>query len=339
MIMAPVAELSKTQDQVRNRYSFFATKEVPGRCPIYEDLAHHIAADDDLIAFIASFPPNKRQPNLFLASMRKMLGRVPTFAEARSLMLHNSDQLKKVVLTHSTQTNEPGRCAALLPILSSLPQPLALLEIGPSAGLCLIPDFYSYDFNGKKIDGKGHADFTLFCEVDGGAPIPDAVPEVVWRAGLDTNPMHLNKKDDREWLETLIWPSEDLRLNRLRSAVDLARGADIRIDQGDLHSEDLDRLCAAAPKDATLVVFHSAVLSYTLDQGRRDAFADRISDLTPYWLSNESPTLFSGIGSQVIDNRPGGDFLITLNRQPMAWSDPHGATLTWLGQELPTNLT
>ncbi len=40
-------------------------------------------------------------------------------------------------MSKRTQTNEPGRCAVLLPLLAALPQPLALLEVGASAGLCL----------------------------------------------------------------------------------------------------------------------------------------------------------------------------------------------------------
>ena len=44
------------------------------------------------------------------------------------------------MMVRSTQTNEAGRCAALLPVLALLPQPLALLEVGTSAGLCLFPD-------------------------------------------------------------------------------------------------------------------------------------------------------------------------------------------------------
>jgi hypothetical protein len=45
------------------------------------------------------------------------------------------------MLSRSTQTNEPARCATLLPVLAQLPQPLALNEVGASAGLCLLPDF------------------------------------------------------------------------------------------------------------------------------------------------------------------------------------------------------
>ena len=44
------------------------------------------------------------------------------------------------------QTNEAGRCAVLLPVLAALPQPLALLEVGASAGLCLYPDRYAYRY-------------------------------------------------------------------------------------------------------------------------------------------------------------------------------------------------
>jgi hypothetical protein len=61
----------------------------------------------------------------------------------RSRVLQDKDALRAVMLARSTQTNEPGRCAALLPVLTRLPEPLALLEVGASAGLCLLPDFYA----------------------------------------------------------------------------------------------------------------------------------------------------------------------------------------------------
>jgi hypothetical protein len=49
----------------------------------------------------------------------------------------------------STQTNEPGRTASILPVLAQIDAaegPLALIEVGASAGLCLYPDRYSYRF-------------------------------------------------------------------------------------------------------------------------------------------------------------------------------------------------
>nr|WP_082772487.1 DUF2332 family protein [Actinoplanes sp. TFC3] len=53
--------------------------------------------------------------------------------------LHNWEAIATELESRATQTNKPGRCALLLPILSALPQPLALLEVGASAGLNLYP--------------------------------------------------------------------------------------------------------------------------------------------------------------------------------------------------------
>jgi hypothetical protein len=36
----------------------------------------------------------------------------------------------------------------LLPALALLPQPLAIIEVGASAGLTLLADKYSYDYDG-----------------------------------------------------------------------------------------------------------------------------------------------------------------------------------------------
>ena len=52
------------------------------------------------------------------------------------------------MLTRRTQTNEPARCATLLPALAQLPEPLALIEVGASAGLTLLFDRYSYEYAG-----------------------------------------------------------------------------------------------------------------------------------------------------------------------------------------------
>jgi hypothetical protein len=66
--------------------------------------------------------------------------------------LANADAVRSVMLARSTQTNEPARCAVLLPVLAQLPQPLALIEIDTSAGLCLLPDLYGYDYGRQALD-------------------------------------------------------------------------------------------------------------------------------------------------------------------------------------------
>jgi len=319
------------QQKVKDRYLFFARHEVRGRCSLFEDLALRIADDPELIAVISRLPENKRQPNLILASLRKLLGRVPTFNEVRAVIFDDLHRLTEVVLSHSTQTNEPGRCATLLPLLCQLRQPLALLELGASAGLCLIPDRYNYQYNSTFLrNDNSDPGLVLSCTIHGSVPIPDVMPEIVWRAGLDSNPLNVRNPDHRAWLETLIWPSEHDRLNRLRVAMDLAASEEMHLEQGDLHTADLDRLCAQASKDATPVIFHSAVLCYTLDQEARDAFVKRVGGLTDVWISNESPELYSAFGKDLIPARHDSNFLMALNGRPLAWTNPHGMSMTWI---------
>lgn len=48
--------------------------------------------------------------------------------------------------TRRTQTNEVARCALLLPVLTRLPAPLALIEVGAAAGLGLRLDRWAYRY-------------------------------------------------------------------------------------------------------------------------------------------------------------------------------------------------
>lgn len=68
------------------------------------------------------------------------------YPEARNALIKNWDAIQQTALSHSTQTNEAGRCAVLLPELSKITGPIALLEVGASAGLCLYPEKYAYRF-------------------------------------------------------------------------------------------------------------------------------------------------------------------------------------------------
>src|SRR5580658_4347102 len=79
-----------------------------------------------------------------------------------------------------------------------------------------------------------------------------------------TNPLDVRNPDDMTWLETLVWPDQPERLARLRAAIQVARTDPPRIVAGDLLTS-LPSLAAEAPKDATLVVFHTAVLAYVAD--------------------------------------------------------------------------
>ena len=139
-------ERDEEHARIAAAYRRFAEAEARGRSPLYEELSYGVAADPDVIGFLAQLPLEKRQPNLLLAAVRLLFGVAHDYCEFRRRVLDNRDAVHALMRARSTQTNEPGRCATLLPVLARLPQPLALLEVGASAGLCLLPDFYAYDY-------------------------------------------------------------------------------------------------------------------------------------------------------------------------------------------------
>jgi hypothetical protein len=316
-------------------YTNFAEREAHGRSPSYEMLARGVAADREVLDFLMTLPDHKRQPNLLLAAMRHLFGTSPHWEHFRRTLLANSDAVRLVMLTRSTQTNEPARCATLLPVLARLPPPLALIEVGASAGLCLLPDFYGYEYGRTPIrPAVIDTEPPVFtCQVSANTPVPTAMPDIVWRAGLDLNPLDAADPAQAAWLETLVWPEQTDRLARLRAALKIAAAHKPRVVQGNLLGDRLASLCREAPKSATLVVFHTAVLAYIADPADRQAFADRVMPLCQYWISNEAPGVFPEAARRAGARGTPGRFLLAVNGAPVAWTDPHGASLDWIASQ------
>ena len=312
-------------------YRAFA-EEARGRSPQYEALAHAVAGDGGVLRFLDSLPKPKRQPNLLFAAARYLLGEAPDVAALRDLLACRGADLAAVMMERRTQTNEPARCATLLPALAQLPPPLALIEVGASAGLTLLPDRYSYDFSGHRVAGLDPAAPTMGCAVGGPVPLPSQVPDIVWRAGLDLNPLDVTRDDDVRWLSCLVWPGEGDRAERLAAAVATARRDPPAVHRGDLLT-DIRALAAQAPADATLVVFHSAVLAY-VPAADRPRFAAAVAGLGAAWLSNEGPGVVADVpltAAAVRRARENAAFVLALGgRTPLALTDGHGAWLDWL---------
>jgi len=361
-----VAASADIAAEIADGYRAFARQEAHGRSPAYESLAESVADDAALVSFVASLPYVKRQPNLLFAAARYLLGTVPGLPQLRDLVSGARAELTEVILGHRTQTNEPARCATLLPALAQLPQPLALIEVGASAGLTLLVDHYSYDYAGHRLTGRDPQAPTLRCEPRGPVPLPAGIPEVVWRAGLDLNPLDVNDADDVRWLSCLVWPDEGDREERLARALASARRDPPLVQRGDLLT-DLPALAAQAPSDATLVVYHTSVLTYVAPR-ERWRFFTAVGDLEAVWLSNEVPGTVPGVPSTAREQSGGGRgargreqqsgggrgargreqqsgggrgargreqqsaaVLIRDGRTPLAHTDPHGTWLRWLG--------
>jgi hypothetical protein len=303
-------------------YADFAAQEAHDVSPAYERLSSAVSRDDEVLGLVGTLPPAKWQPNLLFGVVRLLGGPVEDPAAFHDYTVANWPAVEAQLRVRVTQTNEAGRCAVLLPVLAALPQPLALLEVGASAGLCLYPDRYAYRY-GDHLVGSGAP--VLDCAATGIAP-PADVPEVVWRAGLDLNPLHVTDPADIAWLDALIWPEHTHRRARLRAAAAVAAAEPPLLVRGDL-VDDLPALAAQAPAGATLVVFHTSVL-YHVPAPRRELFAGLVRELPGHWVANEAPDVLPYPGLPA----PPGDALhnvLALDGTPLAWTRSHGQAMIW----------
>jgi hypothetical protein len=319
---------------VSERYRLFAAREAHGVSSAFEEWATGLAADSSLLELLAPLPQLKQQPNLVFAAARWTGCPSGTFDTFREWMLDHWLEIDATILTRSTQTNEAARCSALITALAGIEGPVALLEVGASGGLCLYPDRYSYRFAGD--DGvvtldpaEGTSTVVIPCTVRGGIPVPTVLPEVVWRAGIDRSPIDVRDQDELRWLETLVWPEHHDRVARLHAAAEIAAADPPHLRRGDL-VELLASTAAWLPTGATLVVFHSAVLSY-LDAVQRDEFRRIVGGLDAVWVSNEGPGVFPDIAAMLpADLDVGGRFILARDGRPVALTGPHGQSIDGL---------
>jgi hypothetical protein len=311
---------------VTELYRRFAEVEARGVSAVYEEWARGVAEDDEVAALVSSLAGIKRQPNLVFAAARFAGSPEASYGAFRDWLVVHWPEVEPVILERATQTNEAARCAVLLPVLSALEGPLALIEVGASAGLCLYPDRYGYRYATARavvaLDPVGGpSEVTIPCAIDE-THVPARLPDVVWRAGIDLNPLDARAPDARAWLRALVWPEHDDRRTRLDAALRIAADDPPLLVRGDL-VEDLPRLLEAAPAGAHVVVFHSSVLAYVDAEGR-ERFADLMrSSPGTTWVSNEGERVLPRVAERL--GRPAdGRTVVAVDERPVALVGPHG---------------
>ncbi len=315
-----------------------------GDSPCFTEWALGVVGDAEVRVWLETLPPPRRQPNLVFAAARWHGVPAPApYAALREALLGDDGSIRATVLARRTQTNEAGRMATLLPALGALadlgPEPLALVEVGASAGLCLYPDRWGHryrDANGRVVHevGTGSDRPVLDCRVDGHdgarAPLPDRLPAVAWRGGVDLHPLDVTDPDATDWLRTLVWPEHHDRRRVLAAAVEIARSDPPHLVAGDL-VEALPDLVDRAAAHGRVVVQHSAVLSYLPEPARRETeslLRGLVADGACHWISNEGPDVLPAV-TRTGPPPPAGSFVLGLDARAVAWTHGHGRTLTW----------
>lgn len=280
-------------EELARRFRSFAEVDCRGYSPLYERLALGTAEDNELLELLARARPGQRRPTLFLASVNFLGGIDNDFDQFRSFCLDHRDDLLELIETRATQTNEVGRSAVLLPMfLRAGEAPLALIEVGASAGLNLLFDRYGYNYDGVRL-GEGPP--VLPCS---SFIVPGRFPTVASRIGLDREPVDVMDDDAVAWLRACIYADQFDRRQRLDESIRVARADPPAVVQGDA-IDTLAQLAADVPRDAHLCIFHTYVVAYFLREQRPAFFAlldeiGRTRDLTV--ISAEAPGVVPDFG-------------------------------------------
>jgi hypothetical protein len=356
--------------EIADRFSRMAERGYGDEAPTYRMLAEAVSRDAEILTVVAAAPSGRRTPNNLFAAVRFLLlgGAVHPLADAfaaiadRShddsgdgaddLVAHFADfvgnhraEIIDAMAFRSIQTNEPARCAhiaASLAVVQRRHGPLALLDVGTSAGLNLQVDRCHVDY-GPVATGPPDSSLRLSCRLlgDGVPPVGDEPPAIRWRHGLDLDPIDLDDEPSRRWLQSCVWIDQRERNERLADAIALARAHPVDVTTGDA-IDDLGAVLAMAPPDLHLTVITTWVVSY-FDADQRVAFDRALADAgRPIsWISLDHPSVIAGIPrpDDTPDDRitPSVLGLVTCDgagddrREFLGWAHHHGTWLDWRG--------
>lgn len=262
---------------------------------LYEFLTVRIAKDKELLTIATHCQPGQPIPNMLFAAVHYLLmnGKADplsryypsltinhespdnVFPAFRKFVLTHSKQIIEILETRLVQTNEVRRSSFLYPAFKTVNRlfdnkPLALIEIGPSAGFNLLWDHYLYQYDEQGQVGLADSSLTLTSTFrgDGRPDLSGPMPTVSSRTGIDLHPIDLMDRDQIQWLQALIWPEHVERKMRLNKAIRIAMVNPIEMIQGNA-LEVLPKVLADVSLSDLAVVFHTFVANQFTEEQRQ----------------------------------------------------------------------
>jgi hypothetical protein len=206
------------------------------------------------------------------------------------------------------------------------PKPLALVEIGTSAGLNLIWDRYRYSYGGGHFYGDPSSPVLINSSFCGPAsPIfPAHMPEISQRIGLDLHVVDASIQDQADWLRALIWPEHHERREPMEAALKQRNGVNLDLREGDGFSM-VENIADEVPLDSLLCIYHTHVANQISEDSRSRFLSsiDRIGSRRDivHVYNNIRPNL------HLTAYRNGAKI-----DMPLAHTDGHARWIEWLAQ-------
>jgi len=239
--------------------------------------------------------------------------------------------LLRELVDRPVQTNEVGRCAALLggflEVVRSTGLPMRLLEVGAAGGLILRWDQYRYEAN---AEGWGDPDSPVYIGgAFGDVHPPFNIPvKIAVRRGCDASPIDPCTEEGQLTLQSYVWPDQLMRFRQLAAAIEVARRVPAEVDQANAVDWAEASLANGVSGVAT-VVYHSIVWQYFSDEDRarfKRVMAAAGQAATPdhplAWLRLEPGDNLAEVHLQLW---PGAEDRL------LARSGFHGKPVQWLG--------
>lgn len=303
----------------------FAERNCRGQSPLYEHLCLGMAEDDRLLEIVRAVPIGQPAPNLMLAAVHFLLlsgGQhelsryYPTctqdplppdyaFPAFKAFCLENESAIRELLATRRVQTNEVRRCGYLLPAFGFIHQqiahqPLAIIEVGTSAGLLLNFDRYSYDFGMGRICGQPHSAVRIQSDWRGASrpQFLERLPEITDRIGIDLHVVDVNEEQESHWLRSLIWSDQPTRMQLLDAAIRQFKVTPATLLQGDAF-DLLPSALDAISEESLACVLHCHTLNQ-FSEARRKDFSELLGEssyrrplvhLSAEWIHTPQPEL------------------------------------------------
>ena len=252
----------------------------------YEILSETVASDPALLSLARRCRVGQPIPNLLFAAVKRMAaafpgselaghyghavtgnGPTPDLGRAfTEFSLAHGSRIVELLETRMVQTNEVGRCAYLMPGFGTVAaenpdQPLALVDVGTSAGLNLNWDKYRYKYSNGDEFGPADSRVVIECDARNGLPdVPKAFAQVNFRVGIDLAPVDLGDDEEYRWMQALLWPEHRDRGALLAAAKEVWLQSLPTIRSGDA-VDLLPEVLKDVPEGSALCVFHCHTLN------------------------------------------------------------------------------